>query len=273
MNVSVRPPAVAGIFYPAIADALARVIDGLLAGAAGGDVLATHAPKALIVPHAGYVYSGEMAAKAFACLLPFAGRIRRVVLLGPTHRVPVRGLAAPTAMVSAFATPLGEVPLNTRALDAVADLPQVTHSDAVHAWEHSLEVELPFLQTVLGRFELVPLVVGESDAEAVADVLDQLWGGEETLIVISSDLSHYHAYDKACRIDSATLARMLALATDIRNVEACGATPVNGLLLAAQRHGLTARALGLCNSGDTAGDRSRVVGYTALALSAAIHER
>lgn len=276
MNRSVRPAAVAGVFYPADAAALRRVMAELLLTAPNKTSAAQTEmppPKALIVPHAGYIYSGAMAARAFAELLPLAGRIRRVVLLGPTHRVPVRGLAAPTAQVLAFATPLGEVPLDLDALEAIADLPQVTHSDAAHAWEHSLEVQLPFLQKVLGSFQLVPLLVGEAGAEAVADVLDRLWGGDETLIVVSSDLSHYHDYDVASRIDSATLARMVTLATDIRHVEACGATPVNGLLLAAQRHGLRAHALGLCNSGDSAGERTRVVGYTAIALSAgANHE-
>lgn len=272
MNVSVRPPAVAGIFYPAVAESLRRVVDELLAGARPGAGASVRAPKALIVPHAGYVYSGEMAANAFACLEPFAERIRRVVLLGPTHRVPVRGLAAPTAMVTAFATPLGEVALDCAALAAVADLPQVTHSDAAHAWEHSLEVQLPFLQTVLGQFELVPLVVGETSAASVADVLDLLWGGDETLIVISSDLAHYHRYEAACAIDRGTVARVVALEPDIQHNEACGATPVNGLLLAARRHRLSVRLLGLCNSGDTAGDRSRVVGYAAIAFSESVNE-
>lgn len=221
-------------------------------------------PKALIVPHAGYVYSGSVAAEAYDRLRSARGILRRVLLLGPCHRVPVRGLALPDA--SAFATPLGEVPLDRGAIDSLAGLPQVVVSSAVHAGEHALEVQLPFLQRVLGEFSLVPLAVGTATPEQVAEVIDRLWGGVETLIVISSDLSHYHSYDEACAIDRGTAQAILDYSVDIDHEQACGATPVAGMLLAAKRHGLNVELLDLRNSGDTAGGRGRVVGYASFAF-------
>jgi len=261
MNDS-RPPAVAGYFYPASPGELAAGVRTLLADARTD--AAARPPKALIVPHAGYIYSGPVAASAYARLSSVAGHIRRVVLLGPVHRVPVRGLAVPAA--TTFSTPLGEVPLDTAAMAALTELPQVTVSAAAHAQEHSLEVHLPFLQTVLGEFRLLPLAVGDATPEEVAGVLTQVWGGEETLIVISSDLSHYLPYDVARRTDDNTIRHILALSADLDHDEACGATPVNGLLSFAGRHGLRAELLDMRNSGDTAGDRSRVVGYAAIAF-------
>jgi len=262
MNNRVRSPAVAGMFYPAVAADLTREIDALLANstpAAHGEL-----PKAIIAPHAGYIYSGPVAAAAYARLAPARRRVRRIVLLGPAHRVPVRGLALPG--VQAFATPLGTVALDGDAIGRLAALPQVTTSAAAHAAEHSLEVQLPFLQTVFEKFTLVPLVVGDATAEEVAQVLDLLWGGDETLIVISSDLSHYLGYADAQAIDRATAQAILDLDTGISHRQACGGTPVNGLLLAARRRGLRPELLDLRNSGDTAGDRRRVVGYGAFAF-------
>jgi MEMO1 family protein len=261
----IRPQAVAGAFYPGEPEALRRAVAAYL-GQAATSPPAGRWPKAVVVPHAGYVYSGSTAAQAFAQLAPGRGKVRRVVLLGPVHRVPVRGLALPAA--SGFETPLGVVPLDAEAMRRVAQLPQVTLSPRAHAMEHSLEVQLPFLQQVLGDFHLVPLAVGDATPEEVAQVLEALWGGEETVIVISSDLSHYLPYDTARAIDSATVRKMLEGEPDIDHEQACGATPVNGLLLAAPRHGLKPRLLQLCNSGDTAGDRSRVVGYVSLAFDA-----
>ncbi len=261
MNSS-RPPAVAGLFYPSGRAELSADVRALLAAVPLES--GARPPKALIVPHAGYVYSGPVAASGYARLAPLAGRIRRVVLLGPVHRVPVRGLALPGA--TTFSTPLGEVPLDTAAITALADLPQVTVSAAAHAQEHSLEVHLPFLQTVLGEFRLLPLAVGDATPGEVAEVLARVWGGPETLIVISSDLSHYLPYEVAQRTDSETVRHILGLHADLGHDEACGATPVNGLLACAAAHGLTAELLDLRNSGDTAGDRSRVVGYTAIAF-------
>ncbi len=260
---SSRPPAVAGMFYPADPAELQREIRHYLteAPAAAADA---PLPKVLIVPHAGYVYSGPVAANAYARLAPLAGRIRRVVLLGPVHRVPVRGLAVPS--VASFETPLGTVEVDREAIGRLAGLLQVVTSDRAHAQEHSLEVQLPFLQQVLGRFALVPLAVGEATAAEVAEVLVRLWGGEETLVVVSSDLSHYLPYTAACAADRATVNAMLALESTLDHAQACGAKPVNGLLAFARRRRLRPELLDLRNSGDTAGDRGRVVGYAALAL-------
>ena len=260
---SVRPAAVAGLFYPGERHALALEVHALLARAADPAPQVTF-PKALVVPHAGYVYSGAVAARAYAELAAARGIVRRVVLLGPVHRVPVRGLAF--AGSDAFATPLGAVPVDQAALRVLHDLPQVVRSDPAHALEHSIEVQLPFLQALLGEFKLVPLAVGTASVAEVAEVLERLWGGAETLIVISTDLSHYHRYDEARRVDAATLARIAALSTDIDHDEACGATPLNGLLECAKRRQLPLRLLAACNSGDTAGDKHRVVGYSSLAL-------
>ena len=257
-----RPPAVAGMFYPGDAGTLGLTVDRLLADATPEQ---ESQPKALIVPHAGYVYSGSTAASAYAGLAPWADAIRRVVLLGPTHRVAVDGLALPGA--AAFATPLGDIALDAAGIAAIADLPQVVVSDRVHAQEHSLEVHLPFLQRVLGDFTLVPLAVGHAGPEAVAEVLDRLWGGPETLIVVSSDLSHFLPYAAAQQVDRDTCRHILQRDIHIRPEQACGAFPINGLLLAASRRGLQPALLGLCNSGDTAGDRDRVVGYAAIAFS------
>lgn len=259
----IRPPAVAGAFYPDDPAELTAMIDAFLAQAdADGP-----APKALIAPHAGYVYSGPIAANAYAPLRSKAGEIKRVVLLGPSHRVPFRGIAAPT--VDYFRTPLGDIPIDKAAIQAIADLPQVSLRDDAHAWEHSLEVHLPFLQRVLGdTFTLVPLVVGDATYEEVEEVLNRLWDGDETLIVISSDLSHYHDYVTARRLDTATSAAIEALDPYAIDYEqACGRIPVGGLLLAARDHGLHARTIDLRNSGDTAGPKDQVVGYGAYAFA------
>ena len=260
MPATVRPAAVAGRFYPGEALALERE----LARCTPAHDAAVSPPKMLLAPHAGYMYSGPVAGSAYARLAGARGRITRVVLLGPTHRVAVRGLAVPS--VDRFAMPLGEVPVDRETLARIAGLPQVVTSEAAHAEEHSLEVQLPFLQHALGRFALVPLAVGRASADEVAEVLERLWGGDETLVVISSDLSHYLPYEAAQQRDAATIARVLALDTALDHDEACGATPLAGALIAARRHGLVPRLLDLRNSGDTAGDRRRVVGYAAVAF-------
>jgi AmmeMemoRadiSam system protein B/AmmeMemoRadiSam system protein A len=260
-----RPAAVAGLFYPRARDALEAELRALLS--ATNEAQPGDWPKALIAPHAGYVYSGPIAAEAYAQLRGAGEVVKRVVLLGPCHRVPVRGLALPG--VTALATPLGDVPVDQAALRAIADLPQVGTSPLAHAQEHSLEVQLPFLQTVLGDFAVVPLAVGDATADEVAEVLDRLWGGPETLIVVSSDLSHYHSYDEARAIDAHTCREILSLDARIDHEQACGATPIAGLLVAARRRGMQTELLDLRNSGDTAGDRDRVVGYAAFAFRAA----
>ena len=261
-EIATRRSAVAGSFYPDDPTRLEAVVASCLRGAASQP--AGQAPKMLLVPHAGLVYSGPIAGSAYALLAPWRGRIRRVVLLGPSHRVALRGLAAPHA--GAFATPLGDVAVDRAALAGLANLPQLGFSDAAHAQEHSLEVQLPFLQLMLQSFTLVPLVVGRATPGKVAEVLERLWGGDETLIVISSDLSHYLPYAAARARDRATIERVLRLDADLDADEACGAAPLAGALLAARRHRLAARLLDLRNSGDTAGDRARVVGYAAVAF-------
>jgi hypothetical protein len=257
--VIVRRPAVAGSFYPAQPDRLRRQVVELLADARTAPKIT---PKALIAPHAGYVYSGSTAAAAFAALSGSAQTFARIVLIGPAHYVPIRGIALPT--VDAFETPLGRVSVDRDGLNEITSLPFVSRNDAAHAPEHALEVELPFLQIVLPSFSLLPLVVGDATAREVAQVLAWLWSGPETLLVISSDLSHYHSYETARRLDAAT-------ATAIENGDwaslnsgqACGYLPIAGLLIEANRRKLKARRLSLCNSGDTAGPRDQVVGYGA----------
>ena len=260
---AVRPAAVAGMFYPGNAPQLAAEVAELLDGVESFEPK-LGIPKALIVPHAGYVYSGQIAARAFDELAAARGIVKRVVLLGPSHYVGGRGLALPLA--DYFATPLGHIPLDVEALRSLADLKQVVKSDPAHAQEHSLEVQLPFLQKMLGEFSLVPLSVGAASGEEVAQVLERLWGGPETLIVISTDLSHYHAYEDAKRIDGATLARIQELATDLNHDEACGATVLNGFLGLCREKGLSVLLLAACNSGDTAGGKARVVGYSSFAV-------
>jgi MEMO1 family protein len=255
----IRRAAVAGSFYPRDPDRLHAIVDELLATAGCVPVAA---PKAIIAPHAGFIYSGPVAATAFAPLQRHAAAIERVVLIGPAHYVPFRGIALPT--VDAFETPLGIVPVARDAAAALADLPSVARADAPHALEHALEVELPFLQAVLRSFDLIPLLVGDASPEEVARVLDRLWGGSETLIVVSSDLSHFHAYETARRRDAVTAALIergdwASLGPD----KACGYLAIAGLLIEANRRGLRLQRLSLLNSGDTAGTRDRVVGYGA----------
>jgi len=254
-----RAPAVAGFFYPEDRAELERSLASYLA-AVPAPPSGAPTPKALIVPHAGFVYSGPVAASAYARIATQRHAIRRVVLLGPSHRIPLYGLAASGA--DAFATPLGAVPLDRAAIDAILDFPQVQIFDAAHREEHSLEVQLPFLQYVLEDFSLVPLSVGDASAEEVGEVIERLWGGPETLVVVSSDLSHYYDYETARRLDTATTRAIEALDADGLGPEsACGRVPARGLLVAARRHQLSAETVDLRNSGDTAGDKQRVVGY------------
>ena len=254
----IREPAVAGQFYSGNAEELSMTVATLLEEAQEKD---TSAPKALIVPHAGYIYSGPVAANAYARLRPHRSQYQRVILLGPCHRTPVRGLALCSA--DAYRMPMGDVPLDKLAI-ADLDIPGVQVFDAAHKDEHSLEVHLPFLQAVLGDFSVVPIVVGTASPELVSRVLDALWGGPETLIVISSDLSHYLKYDEARAVDAATCEAIESFdAGQINHDMACGATPVGGLLIAAERRGLKVTTLDLRNSADTAGDKALVVGYGA----------
>jgi len=254
----IRTPAVAGQFYSRNAGELGVAVATLLDEAQDAEA---PAPKALIVPHAGYIYSGPVAASAYARLRPYRDQYQRVVLVGPCHRTPVRGIALCSA--DAYRMPTGDVPLDKSAI-AGLDIPGVEVFDESHRYEHSLEVHLPFLQAVLGEFELVPIVAGDAAPELVSEVLDVLWGGPETLIVVSSDLSHYLPYEDARAVDAVTCRAIEDLdAGSINHDMACGATPIRGLLIAAKRHDLEVTTLDLRNSGDTAGDRENVVGYGA----------
>jgi len=260
----VRPPAVAGMFYPGDPTELAAVVDADLAAARRTLPADAPVPKALIAPHAGFVYSGPIAASAYARLDARTTPVERVVLLGPAHRIAVRGLGLSSA--DAWETPLGAVPVDHADDPRLLSMPGVEVADRAHAPEHSLEVHLPFLQRVLDPgWSLLPLIVGGARPELVADVLDLVWGGSETLVVVSSDLSHHHPHDRAAALDRATAAAIVA-GQPVQPDQACGAHPVDGLLVAARRHGLTADLVDLRSSGDTAGDRDRVVGYGAFVL-------
>jgi AmmeMemoRadiSam system protein B len=256
-----RPAAVAGMFYPAEPATLKRTVAELLAAVPTPEKDA----KVIIAPHAGYQYSGPTAAHAYRQLEARRGLIQRVVLLGPAHRVYLKGMALPS--VDAFTTPLGDVPIDAEGVSQAEEVPGMQVSDEAHAQEHSLEVHLPFLQSVLNDFQLVPIVVGVCTARHVEALLDALWGGDETAIVLSSDLSHFHSYSEAREIDTNTTARIEALDTNLHGEDACGAYALNGLMLAAKERGLKVRTLDVRNSGDTAGDKFRVVGYGAYALA------
>lgn len=262
--MEVRAAAVAGTFYPRDGGELGCAVQAMLADAAQASPWLGQ-PKALIVPHAGYIYSGPVAASAYAPLARQRGLVERVVLVGPAHHVALAGLALPGA--SAFDTPLGRVPVDGEAAALLRPLAGVSVNPAAHAREHAIEVQLPFLQQVLGTFRIVPLAVGHASADSVAAAMEALWGGPETLIVVSSDLSHYLPYEHAQAMDRRTCTSISDLDPLASHEQACGATAVNGLLLAARRHGLRPHLLDLRNSGDTAGDRSHVVGYAAFAFT------
>jgi len=259
----IQIPSVAGTFYPADPEQLRSEINNFLQQAATDG---HKPPKALIAPHAGYIYSGPVAANAYIRLLPLSKIIKRVLVLAPSHRVPFNGLA--TSSANYFNTPMGDVAVDRDAVNQALALPQVHAFDQAFAGEHALEVQLPFLQTVLEDFSLVPFIVGDARGEEVAQVLDLLWGGDETLIVVSSDLSHFLDYASAEKRDQATTRAIEMLSPEhIDYHDACGRIPVNGLLLAAREHGLQPLTVDLRNSGDTAGDKSRVVGYGAYVFS------
>ena len=268
-SAAIKPPAVAGMFYPADAGTLAAMVSDLLRSAAPPDLAA----KAVVAPHAGYVYSGPIAATAYALLARHRDRIRRVVLLGPAHRVAFRGMAVHSA--TAWRTPLGDVALDRQAIGRCSGLPDVIQSDGPFAQEHSLEVHLPFLQTVLGSsFRLVPVLVGDAHPAGVAKLLETLWGGPETVVVISSDLSHFHDYDTAGRMDATATAAMEMLRPDmLKDDMACGRRPILGLLERARQLDLRATTLDRRSSGDTAGSRDRVVGYASVAFEYAASAR
>lgn len=259
----VRPPAVAGAFYPQHPQALRAALHGAWADRRP---LQSAVPKALIVPHAGYRYSGAVAASAYALLQGDQRSIERVVLLGPSHHYALSGFCVPQA--DAWQTPLGTVALDTALLAELATRPDVLASDRVHQPEHALEVQLPFLQQALaGPWRLVPVLVGQADAAEVAGLIDALWGGAETLVVVSTDLSHFLPLRQAEHVDAATVAQIAALRSDgLSGEQACGARPLAGLLQAARRRGMRAQVLDVRTSADAGGDAQRVVGYASVAL-------
>ena len=257
----IRQPAVAGAFYPANPEQLKQMVSQYLNDA---KTLAK-VPKAIIVPHAGYIYSGPVAATAYARLQQARDTISRVVLLGPSHRIGFTGLAASSAEF--FSSPLGDIPVDTEAINNISNFPFVSCLDQAHQSEHCLEVQLPFLQQILNKFTLVPIVVGDAPAEQVSQVLDKLWGGSETLIVISSDLSHYHDYVTAQHLDKVTSEKIENLQFEQLDFDsACGRVAVSGLLMLARKKSLSVQTIDLRNSGDTAGDKNRVVGYGAYVI-------
>ena len=261
----VRPPAVAGLFYPAEPARLRADVEAMLQAARPAVGAGDTPPAALIVPHAGYVYSGPTAALAWVQAEALRGTVRRVVVLGPTHRVGVRALALPGCR--AMDTPLGPVDVEVPPqVEALADAGLVVTRPDVHAAEHSLEVQLPFLAVVLPGASVVPLAVGWVSPERAAEAIRPFLGREDTLVVISSDLSHYLPQVEARRVDDATIERILTLRADIGHEEACGATGVDALLMVAGERGLTPHLLGAATSADTIGAPDRVVGYAAVAL-------
>lgn len=261
-NTSARLPAVSGLFYPDDAHELREVVSGYLRQHSSATPAAP--PKALIVPHAGYIYSGGIAAAAYATVASLRQTIRRIVLIGPSHRVYLRGMAVPAA--SSFATPLGNIEIDQTLKASLLQGGAVIESDTPHAQEHSLEVQLPFLQLLFDEFTLLPLVLGSVSPEHVAAALATVWGDSATLVLVSSDLSHYHAYTQARQIDAATSAAILRREATLVGEQACGAVGINGLLHLAGQRALPISEIARCNSGDTAGDRSRVVGYGAFAV-------
>ena len=257
-----RPPAVAGLFYPEDERELRDVVSEYLRQHSAPAAGAT--PKALIVPHAGYIYSGGIAAAAYATVASLRQSVRRIVLIGPSHRVYLRGMAVPAA--SAFVSPLGEVAIDRELKASLLQRGEVIEADAPHAQEHCLEVQLPFLQMLFDDFTLLPLVIGSATPEQVGATLAHAWGDASTLVLVSSDLSHYHTYEQAQRIDAATTAAILRRDPTLAGEQACGAVGMNGLLYLARERGLPVTEIARGNSGDTAGDRSRVVGYGAFAV-------
>lgn len=260
---TIKQPAVAGLFYPAEPETLHRQVREFIAAA---ENVITCTPKALIAPHAGYIYSGPIAGSAYATLGPAAAGIHRVILLAPAHRVACRGIVYSSA--SHFQTPLGLIPVDRPIVEKLSELPQLNLNDMAFEEEHSIEVHLPFLQEVLEDFSIVPLLVGDATAEQVAEVIEQIWDDSGNLVVISSDLSHYLDYETAAEMDLKTSRAIEALRPEALTYHsACGRTPVSGLLLVAKKHGLKARTVDLRNSGDTAGSHDRVVGYGAYVFS------
>jgi AmmeMemoRadiSam system protein B len=256
----IKQSAVAGMFYPDNPDELALMVSQLLADNPQQGRL----PVAIQVPHAGLVYSGGIAAKAYNLIRPYLDSITRIVLLGPAHRVPLQGMAVMDAGL--WQTPLGQIQIDNILSDELVREGWVSVNDQAHAQEHCLEVQLPFLQLLDGRYRILPVLVGQTPSAAVSALVAQVLEMPGTLLVISSDLSHFHPYSEACQLDRATQQQIAQLDSQITPQQACGCYALNGFLRYAQSAGLKAELLGYCNSGDTAGDKSRVVGYSSYAF-------
>jgi hypothetical protein len=260
MTMHVRAPILAGTWYPADANVLGNEVDRYIADAERLDPERLKGLKAIIAPHAGYRFSGPVAGSAYAQVAAIRERVRRAVLVGPSHRVGFQGIAVSGA--EQFQTPLGAIPIDREAIQSLLRLPFVNEMEAAHAEEHSLEIHLPFLQRALGEFSLVPLVTGDASPQQVAEVLAHVWDGPETLIVISTDLTHFLDYDTARRIDSETSQAIVARDSGaIADHQACGRVGLKGLLEMSRQRDLSIDLLDLRNSGDTAGPHDRVVGY------------
>jgi AmmeMemoRadiSam system protein B len=257
MNIT-RSAAVSGLFYPDEPQILRDTIDTLLSQSAIKEQ--STQVKAIIAPHAGYQYSGLTAARVYKQLQTLRDRIQRVVLLGPSHRVAFEGMALTEA--DFFETPLGQIKVNKDDYPQLLAMENMFVFEQAHVAEHCIEVQLPFLQRILNNFTIIPIVVGIADPHSVSNIIESLWGGDETLFVISSDLSHYQSYESAQQTDNETSRAILDLDFNaIQPNNACGCMAVNGLLNFAHRHPLTVKLIDQCNSGDTAGDKDKVVGY------------
>jgi len=260
--MEIRSAAVADLFYPANSKELEALVSRNLKEASAALPASLGTLKAVIVPHAGYIYSGQTAAFAFASMVPT--EIQRIVLLGPSHRVAFYGMAVPDC--DAFETPLGLVQIDPELMQKALTHPDVQINATAHAQEHSLEVQLPFLQLVLDQFRLLPICIGSVEADAVAELIESFWYDDTTLFVISSDLSHFHSYQEANSIDQLSIDMILQQQSGFNHQQACGATGINALLKVADRHHLKAQLLDYRNSGDSAGDKESVVGYTSIAF-------
>jgi hypothetical protein len=261
MDIQIRKPCVAGLFYPDDPERLDFTLNQLFESVPE-NLKTGYSPHAIIVPHAGYIYSGEIAASAYSSILKRVQDIKRVVILGPSHQLALNGAACPSA--THFDTPLGRIPLDVEEIARLQAQGLIEINDAAHVREHSIEVQLPFLQHILSDFKIIPIVVGLEQAMPIAALLEPFWRAKDALIVVSSDLSHYLDYYDARKMDSDTSSAIEACRwQDISPTQACGCYPMRGLLQLAQEENSSVSCIDLRNSGDTAGDKSRVVGYGA----------
>ena len=253
----VREAAVAGIFYPADVYQLKNDINGYLQHITDNN---SGKPKILITPHAGYKYSAQVAASAFAKLRPFKDKIKKVFLLGPSHRVYVNGVALPKE--KSFKTPLGIIKVDSDIVEQISKTKPFKFKSTAHKNEHSLEVSLPFLQVVLGNFEIIPMLYGEANPHEIAQTIQPYLERDDSILIVSADLSHYLDYSTAKKVDEQT-ANNIKEGKTVDHHQSCGATAINTALIMAQNFGLVPQMLNMANSGDVIGDKDSVVGYGA----------